>query len=179
MLKTFKNITRIKTRKYVFLRFQGKSAHLWRVYMCRWEHRWQRRRLLRLAMSDEAYLDRRRAINRRAAAKARRRLKEHATRVKAVHLGPIYTHIQPLSVMGVIGLGIGLVPRSPCSHHCLFFAAHELNWAELEFSQYYSSEHILSGVQRTTSTFHELMKFMERASRVSTTLPLESTCWEL
>ena len=64
-------------------------------------------------MSDEAYLDRRRAINRRAAAKARRRLKEHATRVKAVHLGPIYTHIRPLSVMGVLGLGIGLVPRSP------------------------------------------------------------------
>ena len=40
--------------------------------------------MLKLAMSDESFLDRRRAINRRAAAKSRRRLKEHANRVKSV-----------------------------------------------------------------------------------------------
>jgi len=45
---------------------------------------WQ---MLKLAMSDESsFLDRRRAINRRAAAKSRRRLKEHASRVTSVTL---------------------------------------------------------------------------------------------
>lgn len=37
-------------------------------------------------MSDESFLNRRREINRRAAAKSRRRLKEHASRVKSVTL---------------------------------------------------------------------------------------------
>jgi len=53
--------------------------------MCRWMRGWQQQ-TLKLAMSDESFLDRRRAINRRAAAKSRRRLKEHASRVKSVIL---------------------------------------------------------------------------------------------
>jgi len=60
----------------------------------RWMRGWQQQQqMLKLAMSDESFLDRRRAINRRAAAKSRRRLKEHANRVKSVIFNIVFAYI--------------------------------------------------------------------------------------